>query len=120
MKHLSLNMASRLPVSPQLLHHFLHFLTPLCWLWLRIAFCELGHIHLSKLLQGESPAMEAGAKPDCTNYRVNLRGQKCSVFFEIAALANAYTHFPTIFVSEWCFSFCLTMMFPIGPPSSSP
>lgn len=65
---------SCLPVSPQFLHHVLHFLTPLCWSQLSISLSsELGHIHLSKLLQGEGPAMEAGAKPDCANDRVNLR-----------------------------------------------
>lgn len=67
-------MHSCSPVSPQLLHHVLHFFTPLCWAQLSDSFrCELGHIHLSKLLQSESPSVEARAKPNGTDYRVNLR-----------------------------------------------
>lgn len=77
-------MLSYLPVSPQFLHHVLHFLTPLCSSQLHISLCELSHIHLSKLLQGESPAMEARAEPDRANDRVNLR-KKRPVLFEIAA-----------------------------------
>ena len=47
-------------VSPQLLHHVLHLLAVLRWwdLSLLVALgCKLGHVHLSKLLEGEGPTM---------------------------------------------------------------
>lgn len=76
----SLYMHACLPLSPQFLHHVLHFLTPLCGSQLSVSFSELSHIHLCKLLQGESPAVQTRAKPNCTDNRVNLK-TKGQVFF---------------------------------------
>lgn len=62
------------PVTPQLLHHVFHLLTVLSWCQLGIALgSKFSCIHLSKLLQGESPAMEARAKANGTNDWINLR-----------------------------------------------
>lgn len=61
------------PVSPQFFHHCLHYLTLLGWcLFSKIIF-ELTAIHFSKLLQGETPALQARAKPNCALTGVNLK-----------------------------------------------
>lgn len=78
-----------LPVSPQFLHHVLHFLTPLCRSQLSISFSELSHVHFCKLLQGESPAMQTRTKPNCTNNWVDLK-TKSEVLFQIT---NILEHF---------------------------
>lgn len=62
-----------LPVSPQLLHHVLHFLAPLCRPLLSGSFrCKFSDVHLRKLLQREGPAVEAGAESNCSDNGVNL------------------------------------------------
>lgn len=63
------------PVSPQLLHHVLDFLGPLGWAELGISLgSKLCHVHLSKLLEGEGPAVQARAKAHGPEHRVNLGG----------------------------------------------
>lgn len=61
------------PVSPQFFHHCLHCLTLLGWCLFSKIFFELTAIHFSKLLQGESPALQARAKPNCALTGVNLK-----------------------------------------------
>lgn len=61
-------------VSPQPLHHVFYFLRPFGRRELHLlAFgSKFGHVHLGKLLQGESPAMQAGAKAHRPDDRINL------------------------------------------------
>ena len=67
-------MSVDLPVSPKFLHHVLHLFTLLLCSWLGVTTLGrvLGHIHLSKLLEGEGPAMEARPKTNSSDLWVNL------------------------------------------------
>jgi len=61
------------PVTPQLLHHVFHLLAVLVWWQLSVALgSKLGCVHLSKLLQGERPAMESRAKANCSSGWIDL------------------------------------------------
>lgn len=64
------------PITPQLLHHVFHLLAALNGCHLGVALgSKLGCIHLSKLLEGESPAMEAGAKANGAEDWINLESE---------------------------------------------
>lgn len=68
------------PVTPQLLHHVLHFLGPLSRPQLALTLGgKFGHIHLCKLLQGEGPTMETRPEANSPKDRVNLREQEKAV-----------------------------------------
>lgn len=98
-KHVSV-WTSCLPIAPQFLHHVLHFLTPRCWSQLSISFgSELCHIHLGKLLQGESPAVEAWPKPNSTNNRIDLRKKKRSAVYFSTSLSLSCA---CASASPWC------------------
>lgn len=70
-------MIEALLVTPQFLHHVLHFLAALCWSKLGITLSsKLHHIHLSKLLKGKGPTMQSRPKSNSTNNWINLKKKK--------------------------------------------